>query len=183
MLENAAGERVYGCLYVATGTESHTVQLLETLFPQLQAYAVKRVKHRQTNGIRSFETEVLLPGYLIFTCPADFVPNQLYQLRNVRRLLRYKNSEWQLQGEDLAFAQWVVRLGGEIGLSKAIHEGSSIRIVSGPLKDCEGQIIKVDKHRRNCLVSLGFDQQLLKTWLAFDWLEPKERGFSYQTPD
>ena len=173
--EGAIQKTVYGCLYVAVGMENQTASLLETLFPELRAFAVKRVKHKQAKGVRSYERDILLPGYLIFTCPPDFVPNQLYRLRHVRRLLRYKNDEWQLQGEDLSFARWVERMGGEIGLSQAVQEGTSIRIVSGPLKDCEGKILKVDKHRRNCLVTLGFDQQLLKTWLAFDWLEPLDQ--------
>lgn len=175
MSEEAVQKLVYGCLYVATGMESQTASLMENLFPELRVYAVKRVKHKQTKGVRSYETDILLPGYLIFTCPDDFVPNQLYRLRHVRRLLRYKNDEWQLQGQDLSFAKWVERQGGEIGLSMAVQEGTSIRIVSGPLKDCEGQILKLDKHRRNCQVALGFDQQLLKTWLAFDWLEPLDQ--------
>lgn len=173
--EGAIQETVYGCLYVSVGMESQTVHLMETIFPQIRAFAVKRVKHKQIKGVRSYETDVLLPGYLIFACAPDFQPNQLYRLRNVKRLLRYKNDEWQLQGEDLEFAQWVVRLNGEIGLSMAVQEGTTIRIVSGPLKDCEGKILKIDKHRRNCLVTLGFDQQLLKTWLAFDWLEPLDQ--------
>lgn len=172
-------DSVYGCLYVTVGLESQTAQLLETIYPQLQVFSVNRVKHRQIKGVRSYETEVMLPGYLIFTCPSDFLPDQLYRLRHVRRLLRYKNDEWHLQGEDLAFARWVVQLGGEIGLSQAVQEGTSIRIISGPLKDCEGKILKVDKHRRNCLVSLGFDRQQLKTWLAFDWLEPAERPLGF----
>lgn len=170
--EGAIQETLYGCLYVAVGMENQTAALLETLFPQLRAFAVNRVKHKQTKGVRSYEKDIMLPGYLFFICPSDFSPEQLYHLRHVRRLLRYKTDEWQLQGDDLAFAKWVERQGGEIGLSHAVAEGTSIRIVSGPLKDYEGQILKVDKHRRNCLVTLGFDQQLLKTWLAFDWLEP-----------
>lgn len=170
--EIAMQETAYGCLYVAVGLESQTAELLETIFPQIRVFAVKRIKHKQVNGVRSYETDILLPGYLIFTCPTDFVPNQMYRLRHVRRLLRYKNEEWQLQGEDREFAEWVVSFNGEIGLSKAVQEGANIRIVSGPLKDCEGKILKIDKHRRNCQVSLGFDRQLLKTWLAFDWLEP-----------
>lgn len=180
MTDNDIKEPLYGCLYVAVGTETQTANLLETVCPELQVYAVKKIKHRQTNGVRTYETEVLLPGYLIFTCPPDFSINRFYLFRNVRRILRYKNDEWQLQGDDLAFAKWVVGMNGEIGLSQAVREGTMIRIVSGPLKDCEGQIIKVDKHRRNCLVTLGFDNQLLKTWLAFDWLEPKEQGFQSQ---
>lgn len=180
MTESTIQEKAYGCLYVSVGMERQTAVLLETTFPQLKVYAVQRVKHKQTNGVRSYETDVLLPGYPIFISPPDFSPNQLYTLRNVRRLLRYENDQWQLQGEDLVFAQWVDRLNGEIGLSHAVQEGTAVRIVSGPLKEYEGKILKIDKHRRNCLVTLGFDRQLLKTWLAFDWLEPLDSKLGTQ---
>jgi transcription antitermination factor NusG len=53
-----------------------------------------------------------------------------------------------LRGEDLEFARRIQRRNGVIESSKAIREGTKIRIISGHLADYEGKIIKINKHDR-----------------------------------
>ena len=53
----------------------------------------------------------------------------------------------------------------------AYSVGQTIRILEGPLKEQQGNIVKVDKRNRNCLISLEFIDNVFKVWLAFDLIE------------
>ncbi len=57
----------------------------------------------------------------------------------------------KLRGHDLEFIQWLKRQNGMIGISKAIQIGTKIKIIDGPLKKYEGNIIKINK-RQNVLL-------------------------------
>ena len=86
-------------------------------------------------------------------------------------ILTYDDNTWQLRGDDLLVAKWIIENNGMIGVSKLYCEGDNIRIVDGPLKKIEGRICRIDKRNRNALVSFGIFEQTFKVWLAFEYLE------------
>lgn len=161
----------YGCLYVRAGREQKTVDMIQRFFPDVKALAVGQLKHQSKNGVKSIVNSILLPGYVLFQADKDFEVRRFYSMEHVVRLLKYEDLSWALRGDDLAFAQWIYRLNGLIGLSKAYREGTMVRIKEGPLKDFDGQIIRVDSRNRNAQVSFGFDKQAFTAWLAFEWME------------
>jgi transcription antitermination factor NusG len=80
-----------------------------------------------------------------------------------------------LSGDDERYARWVFSQNGLIAMSEACLEGDRVRIVRGPLKDLEGQILKIDKRNRNGQVMLTFNNRIVKAWLGFEFVE-KERS-------
>jgi len=166
-------QQKFGCLYVRVGREQKTVEVIRHMHPEITALAVGQLKHQSRNGVKSVVNTILLPGYVLFQADEDFEVRQLYFLEHVVRLLKYEDRMWALRGKDLAFAQWVYRMNGLIGMSKAYREGTMVRIVEGPLKDFEGKILRVDSRNRNAQVSFGFDRQVFSAWLAFEWMEEK----------
>lgn len=164
-------EQKFGCLYVRVGREQKTVEMIRHLYPSVNALAVGQLKHKSQNGVKSVVNTILLPGYVLFQADEDFEVRRFYSLEHVVRLLKYEDRQWMLRGDDLAFAQWIYRMNGLIGLSKAYREGTMVRIAEGPLKDFAGKIVRVDSRNRNAQVAFGFDKQVFTAWLAFEWME------------
>ena len=77
----------------------------------------------------------------------------------------------RLQGGDRQFARWLFQYDGLLDFSKACREGSRIRIISGPLKDMEGKILRVDKRGRSGQVTLEFNGRTIPIWLGFELID------------
>lgn len=123
--------------------------LEETFIPQRET-----MRHR--NGAWETVTETLFPGYL-FVVTDD--PTQLFdQLRKVpafTRLLGNDESRFvPLAKEEVAL---IKALGGDehvIEMSEGVIEGDEVRILRGPLRDHDGIITKIDRHKRIAFVEM-----------------------------
>ena len=95
------------------------------------------------------ETKVLFPGYL-------FVKTQnvirLYErLRSIPRMTRLLGTGNEIVPITKEEEQFLVRIGGDeliIGMSKGIIEQGKVTIMSGPLRNMEGSIRKINRHKR-----------------------------------
>jgi transcriptional antiterminator NusG len=94
----------------------------------------------------------------------------LSRIEQLNRILRYDDNCIELQGDDLAFAEWVLKYDGKIGVSKVMTVGDRIKVYEGPLKDYEGVIKKVNKQRRSALVEVSVGSSTKNIWLAFEWI-------------
>jgi transcription antitermination factor NusG len=56
-------------------------------------------------------------------------------------------------------------------VSEAYKEGSRIRIKSGPLKDLEARIVKVNLKRNSVAIQLGDSSLLGKIWCSIEMIE------------
>lgn len=162
------GGKAYGCLFCATGKERAVAERTRLADASVRAFAARQEKHKTTKGQKSKVDEIFLPGYVFFETDRktlDWLPRL-----DVIRVLTYGEGIWQLAGEDERFARWLFQYDGLLSFSKAYREGDQIRIASGPLKDMEGQITKVDKRGRSGQVALRFAQKTIRVWLGFDLL-------------
>ena len=160
----------YGCVFCRTTNEKFVAHTLEEQYPGLKATPLCRARHRSERGRKYTEEQIVLPGYVFFHCDGGVTPD-VFRIQYVLKLLKSHDGEWRLRGNDEAFAQVVFQNNGTLGVSKARRVGDTVRIDSGPLKDLEGQIIRIDKHSRNGLVALKFNDQMWKVWLAFEYME------------
>lgn len=76
-----------------------------------------------------------------------------------------------LRGGDLEFARWLQRHNGVIETSKVVQEGAKIKIISGPLREYEGKIIKVNKRQKCAAVQIVSEKIPCTVWLSFDFIE------------
>lgn len=120
-------------------------------------------------------TEVLLPlmpGYVfVYSDPDDQQAKEFRSIAPVIRVLRYNDGTDILIGRDLEFAEWIWRLGGQIGAMKAVQIGDRIEIVDGLFKQLRGTVTKMDRRRRTvrvCLDTVGTPKQI---WLAYEIVE------------
>lgn len=170
----AAGEpKVYGCLFCTTGKEKAVARMVRASCRDydVRAVAARQEKHKSAHGVKSKIEAVILPGYVFFQAPADIPDLSWMPTTDVIRVLSYQG-EWRLMGEDERFAEWLFRYDGLLSFSTAYKEGERIRIVSGPLKDMEGQIRRIDKRGRSGQVALEFNNKVTLVWLGFELVNP-----------
>ena len=111
----------------------------------------------------------MMPGYVFFRAAPDV---NIFAYRRRADVLRVlcNDGSWALRGDDLAFAEQMHAHQGMLGMSKVYHEGEKVVIVSGPLKELEAVIRKVDRHNRNGLVHIAFGGKEIKVWLPFEYV-------------
>ncbi len=136
--------RAYGCVFCTTGKERVVAERLQQVCPEVRAVVARQEKHKSHQGKKSKVTVTFLPSYVFFEAAEDFDPYGSLPREHVIRVLRGVGGTWRLAGEDLAFARWLFGYGGVLRFSKACKEGDRIRIISGPLKDMEGRITRMD---------------------------------------
>lgn len=165
----------YACLFCKTGKEAMISQIIMQNIPSIEATDIRQIKHRSIDGQKLKEIRNLLPGYVFLRIPQGkkINPYDCTKIEGVFRLLTQSNGDWQLDGADEAFVSWVFEREGLIGLSEAIAQGSKVKVLSGPLKDLEGHIVKIDKRGRNGQIEIKFDSRVWRFWLAFEYTEVK----------
>lgn len=163
-----------GCIFCKTGQEEAAARLLNTTPRMHYAFVPKKVEHRSEKGIRTTTQKVLFPGYVFFQAEPDWHPTLLmYHADYILRILT-KDGNWHLHGDDAQLVQWLMEHDGLLGMSKAYTKGTRVIIKSGPLKELEGIITKVDRHNRNGMVTLDLFGRRMSVWLAFELMESEE---------
>ena len=164
--------KAYGCVFCITGKEREVAERIQRVCPEIRATAVMQEKYKSVDGKKSRIQAVLLPGYVFFEAPDDAGAVIRFPKMDIIRVLRGNDIDWQLAGGDLEFARWVFGYQGVLGFSTAYREGARIRIVSGPLKDMEGMITRIDRRGRSGQVTVKFNGRDVKLWLGFDLIDP-----------
>ena len=145
------------CLFVRSGSEQSVSDSINRFDDHFNAMAPRRTLHEKTGSIWSSKTLALLPGYVfVYSSEPDGGPF-IRRVDRMYKALRYNAEMRELVGDDREYAMWVYRNHGDITPSKILIEGDSVRVVDGPLLDCRGQIVRIDKHRRRASVEFDFD--------------------------
>lgn len=166
------GEKVYGCLFCVTGKEEAVAQRVKETDASVRAIVARREKYLSVQGVKSKTVEVFLPSYVFLEVPKDMNTLEWIPRKHVIRILNYGDGAWQLCGSDLEFAKWLFHYDGYLAFSKAYQVGNAVHIFSGPLKDMEGQIQKVDRRGKSARVVLQFFNMAVSAWLGYDLIEP-----------
>lgn len=171
-LPPAVEGRACGCIFVVTGKEQAVADQLHRMHSEVRAVVARQEKHRSEHGVKSRVESVLFPGYVFFEAPEELQPYVSFPRENVIRVLTREDGSWKLMGEDEHFARWLLGYDGLLSFSSAYREGDRIRIASGPLKDLEGCIRRIDRRGRSGQVDLEFNGRALTVWLGFELIDP-----------
>ena len=162
----------YGCLFCMTGKEQSVADQIQATCSNVRATVMRQLKYKTCKKIKTREETILLPSYVFFEAPSSTEPSIEFPTQNIIRILSLDKGVWQLRGEDERFVKWLFRYDGLLGFSQAYKEGDRIRIVSGPLKDMEGKVKRVDKRGRSGQVILSLYGRDIPVWLGFELLNP-----------
>ena len=160
----------YGCLFCVTGKEQSVAERVQAACSDVRAITMRKIKYRTCRKVKQTEEAIILPGYVFFKAPSYIEPVLIFPRQNVIRALSMEG-DWRLRGADEEFARWLFRYDGLLSLSQAYRDGDRIRIISGPLKDMEGRIRRVDKRGMSGQVLLSFNGREITTWLSFELID------------
>ena len=177
----------YFVLQVAPREEEKTETHIRKLLPAGlygQCFHPTRMIRKKFHGKWVEVHERLLPGYVFITTDdAAELYTQLKKVPLLTRLLGMETDSFVRLSE--REERWLDRLLGqsagcassdknEVGLSQIdIQEGNAIRIVSGPLKDLEGMIRKINLHRMIAEVEVPFMKGETVIHLGVEMVERK----------
>ena len=129
---------------------------------------------RKRNGVWKDEKTVLFPGYVfLITEHPDELYDQLRRVEGMTKLLRDEHTVQQLTENE---EELLKNLGGEnhiVEMSYGYIEGQKVNITEGPLKGLEGQISKIDRHKRQCIVEVDMFGQKTRMTVGLEIVEKK----------
>lgn len=161
----------YGCVFCVTGKEELVARSIVRVCPGLRVTAAYQEKFKSVKGVKSVVKALMLPGYVFFEADTDEEFLSRFPRIGIIRVLTNDEKDWRLKGDDYEFARWLFSNDGLLGFSTAYREGDQIRFLSGPLKDMEGMICRVDKRGHSGQVAVKFDGREVKLWLGFNLVE------------
>ena len=159
------------CLFCNAGYEQNVAGVINRRNKDVLAMPVLQEKHKSKNGVRSVIRQVMLPGYVFIYSKEMLHLQSLLCHSKALRVLKDTEGGCELHGENLKYAKWVLHYKGLIGCSKAVRLGNRVKIMEGPLKDCEGLITEISKKNRNGRVEMMFMGHAVNIWLPFEWME------------
>lgn len=166
----ATGYNAY-CLFCLPGIEITLAKEINTNYDYALALPILKMAHRSRAGEKYDVQEPLLSSYIFVYLPKD---KNIFKIRTSRfhfRVLAKETDSGILVGNDLRYAEWVLEVEGLISVSEAIKYNGKVKIIAGPLKRLEGNIVEYSKRNRNCCIEIELLNQKIKTWLPFDWVD------------
>lgn len=149
-------------MQVTSGREGQTILMMEKSLPEgiLEKcfIPVRRMKKKYQGRWHEI-TEKLFPGYVfLITEKPRLLYGELKKLPAMTKLLGSCEEYFSpLSQTDMDFLGKFQDLQDGVGLSRvAVGEKRQIRIIAGPLKNLEGQIKKVNLHKRTAVVEAEF---------------------------
>ena len=164
----------YGCLFCETGHEQEMCDLIEYKCPDIRVRSARYVRHRTKYGVHTRETKVFIPGYVFFRCEDDIFKPMDFPRDRIFKLLKNEVGDWRLIGGDFAFAQWLFTYDGLLDFSTAYVENGWVSFLSGPLKDMEDKIMKIERRGRSGLIEVDFNGKKFRAWLGFNIVDKPE---------
>ena len=159
------------CFYVLQGQEITIVDEINNNYDYCLATPLTKMSHRSRNGYKFDIQEVLLSGYIFVFLPKDRDVFKIRSYKNTLRVLNWKNDDGKLYGKDLEYANWILDVEGLLSVSQAIQINGKVKIIGGPLKNLEGNIIEYSKHNRNCKIEIHLLNQTINAWLPFEYID------------
>jgi transcriptional antiterminator NusG len=155
---------MYYVIQVAPGMEEKTEILIQRrVRNELYARCFHPVRHvrKKFHGEWKDQHEKLLPGYVFIM--SNSIQELYLELQKVPLLTKLLGKD----GEQFVALQedeggWLERLMGpagdfsEVGLSQVVAEQDKVIVLSGPLKNIEGFVKKINLHKRIAEVEVDF---------------------------
>ena len=146
--------------------------------PRLQFIWPRRKLTIRRQGKLREELAPIFPGYLFIE--AESIPPDVYwTLRKTNGFFRFLKSNQQIEPLDGMDRELLLHFlsYGEIVEKSEVYfdENQRIRVVSGPMKGLEGQVVKVDRRKKRAKIKLTMYKQSFPIDFGFELLEKAEK--------
>lgn len=143
---------------VTTGKEEETAcmcrRVIDTEILQ-ECFIPKGERMRRYEGAWHKEKKILFPGYLFFI--TDAVEQLYFELKKIPELTRILGDGTSFIPLEQDEVSLLLQMGGEehiASMSSGYIKGEKIIITEGPLRNLEGIIRKIDRHKRTAVVQI-----------------------------
>lgn len=167
----------YYCAMVLTGEEKSVKNAasaaVKDLFPEASFYTFERRLFTKKRGW--FEAP-LFPGYVFFNV-TELTPQFFEILKNVKgfcRILHDNQNPTKICGQGLEELKLFIRNGEHWGISKVqFLPGQKINVISGPLQGLEGNIVAVNKKKKQITIQSSLSNDGKRFDLLYEDVEVK----------
>lgn len=148
-------------VWIRTGQEEKLKQMCEILIGQSRVYEEcfipKTETVRRIRGVLSRRENILFPGYLFFESadPAALY-EQLKKIPEFTKLLGADGVPKPLYPHEEEFLKSLSDEDKVIRISKGYLIGDELTVTDGPLKSCRGQLVHIDRHKREAKLRVDF---------------------------
>ena len=163
------------CVFCRTGRQKDVAASIHRQFGVTALIPVKVILEKRHHSWVEREVD-LIPGY-VFVYDNNKEAHDFASVLHGYRVLKYDTQCKALYGADEEFALWLFKHSGRLEISTMFGDGDSIKVISGPLTDCAGHIVKMDKHKQRALIEFGLMGTSKKIWLSFSWIEVENDNF------
>lgn len=147
-------------IQIAGGKEKTVLDLVQRSVDEdvlEEAFIPQRETRRSRAGKWATVNETLFPGYLFaVTGSPQGLMSQLNRVPAFTRMLNSDGGFVPLTNSEMALIEGLCGRERVAVMSEGVIEGDEVRILSGPLRDREGIIRKIDRHKRACYVEIPF---------------------------
>lgn len=158
-------------MFCKTGSEKDVVQSLTVLNNKYKAIAPTRILQEKRKGKWMDREQILFPGYVFLYSEEEVESELIKRVPGFYKILGYDAEFKELQGMDYEYSMWIYRHQGRIKPSKVLTIGKTVKVIEGPLLDCLGTIVKLDKHKRRVWVEFEFAGQIRRVSLSAECVE------------
>lgn len=114
-------------------------------------------KYRKVKGKPTRQLARLFPGYLFFISDHPRkLQKLLKQLPEFTRTLGDDDGAIPLYREEVEFLQKYINKEKILQMSEGYLRGTELVVTSGPLKDYQGKVVKIDRHKRTAVLEMEF---------------------------
>jgi transcriptional antiterminator NusG len=146
------------CIFCKSGQEQIIANKINSIYKDFKAIAPRRILQEKRNNKWEKRDLALLPGYVFLFSPEDTAESKLHErVTDMYKFLEYEDGIRDLCNADYDYAMWIYNNHGSIAPSRILADGAVIRVIDGPLLECQGKIVRLDKHKRRVLVEFDFD--------------------------
>ena len=161
----------YYCAMILSGEEKAFKQAATAALPQGRFYIFERKLHNRSRG---WFDAPLFPGYVFFGVE-ELTPQFFEVLRSIKgfcRILYDNQNPVKITGQSLEELQLFIKNGEHWGISKVLFvPGQKIKAIAGPLVGLEGQIVAVNRKRKQITVQSTLTQDGKKFDLLYEEVE------------
>lgn len=161
-------------VWVRTGQEEKVLQMCGKMLSE-QCFLPRYEQARKKNGIWIKTEEPLFPGYLFFISDnVETLADGLKSVPDFARVLGDDREPIALYPHEINFLQKYTNEKRVLEMSCGFLEGDRLVVTDGPLKDYQGKIVKIDRHKRLATLEMEFFGRVVRMKVGMEVVEKRD---------
>lgn len=164
-------------IQTATGQEANTMTMCRTLVDgslRWQIFSPEAEYMKRYHGSWHKERRLMFAGYFfVATDRIDDLYLEFKRVPKLTKLLGTDKTPVALSDDEITLLKRLMNPEGIVEVSDGILEGDTLVVTSGPLKGMEGQVKRINRHKRTAVVSVGMFGRIVEMTLGLEVMEKR----------